>query len=94
MTLNKLKISSTENRKPTQYREYIEELVNLLFCIEDEDFSNKITQKPYSKYEYQLVSKESKSDKKEVFFSTISDFSNHSRIQNSAQKRGYYIIYP
>ena len=54
--------------------------------IEDEDFSDKITQKLYPKYEYQPVSKGPKSDKKEKFSHTISDFSNHSYIQNSAQK--------
>jgi len=87
-----LKTSSTGNRKSTQHREFIEELVNLLFCIEDEDFSDKITQKLYPKYEYQPVSKGPKSDKKEKFSHTISDFSNHSYIQNSAQKRGFYNI--
>ncbi len=66
-----MKTSSTGNRKPTQHREFIEELVNLLFYIEDEDFSNKITQKPYPKYEYQSVSKRSKSIEKKIFLKII-----------------------
>ncbi len=78
LALNGSKISSTENRKSTQHREFIEELVNLLFCIEDEDFSDKITQKPYPKYEYQLGSKEQKSTEKSIFFKNIYQFSQHS----------------
>ncbi len=93
MALNESKISSTRNRKPTQHREYIEELVNLLFCIEDKDFSDKITQKPYSKYEYQSVSIGSKSIEKAAFFKAIHSFSEHSHTQNPAKKRGYCIFY-
>jgi len=93
LTLNKLKISSTGNRKSTQHWEYIEELVNLLFYIEDEDFSDKITQKSYPKYEYQSVSIESKSTEKAAFFKAIHSFSEHSHTQNPAKKREYCIFY-
>ncbi len=93
LTLNKSKISSTENRKSTQYREYIEELVNLLFCIEDENFSDRITQKPYPKYEYQSDSKEQKFTEKSIFFKNTHQSSQHSQIRNSAQKKGYCVIY-
>ncbi len=93
LALNRSKISFTRNRKSTQYWEFIEELVNLLFYIEDEDFSDKITQKLYPKYEYQLDSKEQKSTEKNIFFKNIHQFSQHSQIRNSAQKREYYIIY-
>ncbi len=94
LALNESKISSTENRKSTQHREFIEELVNLLFCIEDDDFSDKITQKPYPKYEYQPVSIEPKFTEKRPFFENIHQFSQHSQIRNSAQKRGYCVICP
>ncbi len=60
--------------------------------IEDEDFSDKITQKSYLKYKYQLVLNKLKSVEKREFFENIYQFSQHSQIQNSAQKRGYYII--
>ncbi len=86
LALNESKTSSTENRKPTQHREYIEELVNLLFCIEDKDFSDKITQKPYPKYEYQSVSIGPKFTEKRAFFENIHEFSQHSQIRNPAQK--------
>ncbi len=86
LALNESKTSSTGNRKSTQYREFIEELVNLLFYIEDENFSDRITQKPYPKYEYQTVSIESKTIQKRVFFKNIYLFSQHSQIRNSAQK--------
>ena len=92
MALNRLKTSSTGNRKSTQHREFIEELVNLLFCIEDEDFSDKITQKPYPKYEYQPVSTGPKFTENSAFLSTINQFSQHTQIRNSAQKRGYCIF--
>jgi len=87
-----LKISSTENRKSTQHREFIEELVNLLFYIEDEDFSDKITQKPYPKYKYQSVLTGPKFTEKRAFFKNIHQFSQHSHIQNPAQKRGHCVI--
>ncbi len=92
LTLNESKISSTGNRKSTQHREYIKELVNLLFYIEDEDFSDKITQKLYPKYEYQSVSIGSKFTEKAAFFKAIHSFSEHSYTQNPAKKRGYYIF--
>ncbi len=57
LAINDSKTTSINKRNPTQHREFIEELVNLLFLIEDENSSNKITQKSYPKYEYQLGSK-------------------------------------
>ena len=93
LAINDLKITSINKRNSTQHREFIEELVNLLFLIEDEDSSNKITQKPYLKYKYQLDSKEEKSIEKNTLFQNIHQFSQHSQIQNPAQKRGYYIFY-
>ncbi len=78
LTLNESKISSTGNRKSTQHREFIEELVNLLFCIEDEDFSDRITQKLYPKYQYQSDSKEQKSIEQNALFKNIHQFSQHS----------------
>ncbi len=94
LALNESKTSSTENRKSTQHREFIEELVNLLFLIKDENSSNKITQKPYPKYEYHSDSIESKTIEKRVFFENIHRISQHSQIRNSAQKRGYCVICP
>jgi len=86
LALNRSKTSSTENRKSTQYQEFVEELVNLLFCIEDEDFSDKITQKLYSKYKYQSVSKRSKSIKKKIFLKIIEEISTQSYTQILTQK--------
>ncbi len=93
LVINDSKTISINKRNSTQHREFIEELVNLLFLIEDEDSSNKITQKPYLKYKYQLDLKEKKSIEKNTLFQNIHQFSQHSQIQNSAQKRGYYIFY-
>ncbi len=78
LAINGLKTTSTDKRNPTQHREFIEELVNLLFLIEDENSSNKITQKSYLKYEYQLGSKGQKSTEKSIFFENIHQFSQHS----------------
>ncbi len=86
LALNESKISSTGNRKPTQHREFIKELVNLLFLIKDKNSSNKITQKPYPKYEYQSVSIGRKSTEKDSFFENIHQSSQHSQSRNSAQK--------
>ncbi len=94
LALNESKISSTENWKSTQHREFIEELVNLLFLIKDENSSNKITQKFYPKYEYHSDSIESKTIEKRVFFENIYRISQRSQIRNSAQKREYCVICP
>ena len=53
MTINGFKTTKTDNRDINQHRNYIKDLVNLLFCVDSEDFAQKITEKPYPKYQSQ-----------------------------------------
>jgi Transposase IS4 len=52
LALNGSKTSSTGKRDPRQHREWIEDLVNLLFQVDNDDFGEEITSKPYPKYVY------------------------------------------
>ena len=50
LVINDSKTIKNDNRDTNQHRNYIEDLVNLLFCLDSEDFNQKITEKPYPKY--------------------------------------------
>jgi hypothetical protein len=50
----------------------VEDLVDLSFQVENDNFSEDIISKPYLKYKYQSVSTGLKSVKKEAFFKAIS----------------------
>jgi hypothetical protein len=56
LAINGSKTSSTGKRDPRQHRHYIEDLVDLLFQVENDDFGEDIVSKPYLKYKYQSVS--------------------------------------
>ena len=47
-------------------QEYIEDLVNLLFCMDSERFASTITKKPYPKYQFQSHQVERKLDSKTI----------------------------
>ena len=53
MTINDSKTIKTDNRDTNQHRNYIEDLVNLLFCVDSEEFASTITEKLYPKYQSQ-----------------------------------------
>ena len=77
LALNGHKTSSTGKKDPREYREWVKDLVNLLFQIENDDFGEEITSKLYPKYVYQPVLKGPKSEKIEVFLE---------------QKNGFFLI--
>ena len=89
LALDGHKTSSTGKRDPRGHREWVEELVELLFQVKNDDFGEEITSKPYSKYVYQPVSKGPKSEKKEAFFEESNkDFSDHLYRLNPLRKKG------
>ena len=53
MVINDSKTTQNDNRDTNQHRKYIEDLVNLLFCVDSEDFAQRITKQPYLKYQFQ-----------------------------------------
>ena len=94
MILNNTQTSSTGKRDPTQHRKWIKDLVHLLFQVKNDDFEKEITSKPYLKYVYQTIEKESKPTKKEVFLETINECSSiHLYKKHPLKKRGYCLLY-
>jgi hypothetical protein len=71
LALNDSKISSTGKRDPQQHRKWIEDLINLLFQDNNNDFRVDFTSKPYLKYEYQAVSKGLKQQRKKLFLKLL-----------------------
>jgi hypothetical protein len=67
LALNGSKASSTGKRDPRQHREWVEDLVNLLFQVQNDDFGEDIGSKPYPKYQYQSVSTGPNPLKKKAF---------------------------
>jgi hypothetical protein len=57
--------------------------------VNNNDFGEEITSKPYSKYVYQPVLKGLKSAKKEAFLKAINDFKNHLYNKHPLKKRGF-----
>jgi hypothetical protein len=55
LALNGFKTSSIGKRDPRQHREWVEDLINLLFQVKNDEFGEDIKSKPYPKYEYQPV---------------------------------------
>ena len=53
MAINDSKTTKTGNRDTNQHRNFIEDLVNLLFCVDSTEFTLIITEKPYPKYHFQ-----------------------------------------
>ena len=53
LIINDSKTTETDNRDTSQHRNYIEDLVNLLFCMNSAEIASTITEKFYSKYQFQ-----------------------------------------
>jgi hypothetical protein len=93
LALNGSKTSSTGKRDPRQYREWVEDLVNLLFQVDNDNFGEEITSKPYLKYVYEPVLTGPKPAKKEEILKDINRFSsNYLYGENPFKKRGYYFL--
>jgi hypothetical protein len=61
--------------------------------VNNNDFREEITLKPYSKYVYQSVLKEPKLIKKEAFLKAINDFKNHLYNEYPLKKKGFCFFY-
>ena len=85
------KTTKSGKRDTSQHRQYIEDLINLLFCIDSEDFTQKITQKPYSKPQFQPyeAGQKSSTKKNENKAQLETLFENHSQIK--IEKSGYCV---
>ena len=92
LAFNGYKTSFTNKRDPQEHREWIEELIKLLFQVQNNDFKEEITSKPYPEYIYQPVLKGPKSNQKEAVLEQIDDFSNHQYSENPSKKRGYCVF--
>ena len=92
LALNGSETSKTGKRDPEQHRKWVENLMNLLFQVDSDDFGEEITSKPYPKYKYEEVSKGPKREGKEAFFKIINDDSNHLYLENPERKRGFCIF--
>jgi hypothetical protein len=70
-------------------------LVNLLFQVDNNDFREEITSKPYSKYVYQSVKKRPKTREKGAFFKAILEQNlEHLYALNPEGKAGYCFFCP
>jgi hypothetical protein len=95
LALKGSKTSSSDKIDPRQHREWVEDLVNLLFQVENDDFSEDIRSKPYLKYKYQSVSNRLKSASKEAFFKAINEcLIDHLYVLHPLEKLGYCFLYP
>ena len=92
LALNGSQTSSTGKRDPRQHREWVEDLVNLLFQVKNNEFGEEITAKPYPKYVYEPVSKGPKPSKKETVSESINDFLNHLYGEHPLKKRGHCVF--
>jgi hypothetical protein len=94
LALNRSKTSFKNKRDPRQHREWIEDLVDLLFQVDNDNFGVDLTSKPYPKYQYQPASKGPKTAEKEAFLKTINrSLSDHFYALNPFRKRNYYFLY-
>jgi hypothetical protein len=92
LALNGSKTTSTGKRDPQQHRKWIEDLIDLLFQVDSDDFGQEIALKLFPKYQYQSVSIGPKRDGKEAFLKAINNGLNHYYSENSPKKRGYYLF--
>jgi hypothetical protein len=90
LALNGHKTSSTGKRDPREHREWVEELVNLLFQVDNDNFGEEITLKPYPKYVYKTAKKGPKSAEKEPLLKTINRVNlEHLYALNPLKKKGW-----
>jgi hypothetical protein len=90
LALNGSKKSSKGKRDPQQHRKWIEDLVDLLFQVNNDDFGADFTSKPYPKYQYQTPSKGQKTAGKKAFLQAINRSEiTHLYVSNPFKKRGY-----
>ena len=95
LALNGLATSQSGKRDPQQHREWIEDLVNLLFQVDSDDFGEEIAFKPYPKYVYQNPKIGPKMEEKKAFLKTINrDLNDHLYDLNPYGKRGFCFLCP
>ena len=95
LALNGHKTSSMDKKNPREHREWVEDLVEVLFQVKNDDFREEITSKLYSKYVYQSVLKGRKSDEKEAILKTIDGLNiDHIYGLNPLRKNGWYFFCP
>jgi hypothetical protein len=95
LALNGSKTSSTGKRDLRQHLKWIEDLIDLLFQVDTDDFGADFTSKPYPKYQYQTRSKGPKSAEKEAFLKTINgSHLNHLYGINPLKTTGHCFFYP
>ena len=95
LAINGSKTSFSGKRDPRQHREWVEDLVNLLFQVDSDDFGEAIDSKPYPKYIYQPVSKGPKSTRKKAFLEAINRMdSDHIYGLNPSKKKGWCYFCP
>ena len=95
LALNGSGTSKSGKRDPEQHRKWVEELMNLLFQVNSDDFGEEITSKPYPKYKYEEVLKGRKKEGKEAFLKAIheSDMDHISGL-NPLRKIGWCFFCP
>jgi hypothetical protein len=90
LALNGSQTSSTGKRDPRQHPQSMEDLIDFLFQVDNDFFSEDITLKPYLKYEYQAVSKGLKTVEKEAFSKAFNNrVSDHLYGLNLLGKKGW-----
>jgi len=94
LALNGSKTSKTGKRDPRQHRQWIKDLVDLLFQVDSDDFGEDIGSKPYLKYEYQSVSKGPKRASQKAFLEAISGSIDHLYDLHPLRKKGYCVLCP
>ena len=94
LALNGSKTSSTGKRDPQQHRKWIEDLVDLLFQVDSNDFGKDIDSKPYPKYEYQSILRRPKRVGKEAFLEAINGSLDHLYGLNPFGRKGYCCFCP
>jgi hypothetical protein len=95
LAINGSKTSSTGKRDPRQHRKWIEDLVDLLFQVDNDDFGVDFISKSYLKYQYQQPPKGPKSVEKDAFLKAINrSLTNHLHSLNPSNKRGYCFFCP
>ena len=95
LAINGSKTSSTGKRDPQQHRKWIEDLVDLLFQVDSDNFGKEITSKPYPKYQYQSVSVGRPLTEKTAFLKAINGSnSDHICGLNPLKKSGWCYFCP
>jgi hypothetical protein len=96
LAINGSKTLSIDKIDSQQHRKHIEDLVDLLFQVDNNDFRANFMSKdikPYPKYQYQPPSKGTKVIEKEAFLKSINrSLSEHLYTLYPLKKRNYYFF--